>query len=329
VSALAKTRTGIIAHNGFVQLGPRVTVSFHRTLRVPEDGGSYPLPPSFGRLQLYACADYKGSFPESWNQSGSFFIPLYQREALWLGFDGESWHPTALVIGADGVNVITGQPWDAPLAGVPQNYVVVPDQPWLDGIRTRVGLVRQFVAMPLGGGFTLTEQVGRRSAHNGIQLRVHEAKPGRFPDEAPMCSDLGAPLMMRSPSYAMGIGAGGTITQKIYPDTYGFGTWERDGTSSAQIYLINSEQFSSITGEGPPPSTISAADYTKSGFPWFELWDAERGDLGSQSVLEDVKSIGTVAASKGLSRQEPAIHVPKNQIKKVRRSKAPRSRTRQ
>jgi hypothetical protein len=126
----------------------------------------------------------------------------------------------------------------------------------------------------------------------------------------------------------MGIGAGGMITQKIYPDTYGFDTWERDGTSPAQIYIINSEQFSSITGEAPPPSTISAADYTKSGFPWFELWDAERGDLGSQSVLENVKSIGTVAASRDLSRQEPAIHIPKNQIKKIRRSKAPRSRTR-
>jgi hypothetical protein len=126
----------------------------------------------------------------------------------------------------------------------------------------------------------------------------------------------------------MGVGAGGTITQKIYPDTHGFDTWERDGTSPALIYIINSEQFSSITGEAPPPSPISAADYTKSGFPWFELWDAERGDLGSQSVLEDVKSIGTLAASRHPSSQEPAIRIPKNQIKKIPRSKTPRSRTR-
>ena len=267
--------------------------------------------------------------PNSWTQSNSFFIPLYQREALWLGFDGESWHPTALVVGADGVNVITGQPWDAPLAGAPQNYVVVPDQPWLDGIRTRIGLVRQFVAMPLGRGFTLAEQVGQRSAHNGIQLRVHEAKPGRFPDEAPVRSNLDAPLMMRSPIHsAMGIGAGGTIVQKIYPDLYGFDTWESDGPPPAQIYIVNTEQFSWITGEAPPPPTISAADYTKRGFPWLELWDAERGDLGSQSVLEHVKSIGAIGTSSNdLSSPEPAIHIPKNQIKKIRRPKAPRPRT--
>jgi hypothetical protein len=32
--------------------------------------------------------------------------------------------------------------------------VVCPDQPWLDGINAGDGYIRQFVAMPLGMGYT-------------------------------------------------------------------------------------------------------------------------------------------------------------------------------
>jgi hypothetical protein len=324
MSAAVRSRSRVVVHDGGIRFGRWLAVCFHRTLRVPDDGGSYPLPPTFGRFPLYPCANYQDRVPNTWGRSASFFIPAYQSEALWLGFDGESWHPAALVIGADGVNVITGEPWNAPLAGTPQNYVVVPDQPWLDGIKTRVGLVRQFVAMPLGEGFTLTEQLRRRNMNQGIQLRAHEAKPGRFPDQAPpRGADFDQPRIMRSATFGatMGIGAGGNIVQKIYPDRYGLDCWESNGTARVQVYIVNSAQFSSITGQPPPPPMISAADYTRIGLPWFKLWDAEFGDLGSQSILEGVKSIGNIAASRGLSSGDPTVHIPENQIKEIRPSR--------
>lgn len=312
----------VLANSGCIQIGRRVTVSFHRTLRVPDDGGSYPLPPSFGRLPIYECAAHRCRLPKAWDRPDDFFIPLHQREALWLGFDGEPWHPSALLIGADGVNVITGESWDGPLSGSPQNYVVVPDQPWLDGIRTSGGLVRQFVAMPLGHGFTVMEQLRTTPGQMGIQLRVHEAEAGRFPDEAPPANAELDPSMTidvqrREPT--LGIGAGGAIVQKIYPDPYGTDGWESDETARARVHIVNSAQFTSITGVAPPPSVISAIDYTKRGLPWFELWDEERGDVGSQAVLEELKSIDTVAKSAGLDQQEPTVHIPEHQLKKIRR----------
>ena len=36
-----------------------------------------------------------------------------------------------------------------------QNYCVLPKQPWLDGINYGDGYIRQFVAMPLGKGYTV------------------------------------------------------------------------------------------------------------------------------------------------------------------------------
>ena len=42
-----------------------------------------------------------------------------------------------------------------------QNYLAIPKQPWLDGINAGDGYVRQFVAMPLGKGYTIEAQVNK------------------------------------------------------------------------------------------------------------------------------------------------------------------------
>jgi hypothetical protein len=37
--------------------------------------------------------------------------------------------------------------------------MVSPEQPWLDGFAIEKGVIRQFVAMPLGDGYSVEEQV--------------------------------------------------------------------------------------------------------------------------------------------------------------------------
>ena len=272
------------------------------------------MPPGLGRLPIYASLDYRDRVPHRWARPGSFFIPLYQREALWLGLEGAKWHPGVVVVGADGVNVLTGEPWTRPLSATPQNYVVVPVQPWLDGIRTRAGSVRQFLAMPLGSGYTILEQLAEPDAEPGLQLRAYRPKPGRFPDEPPARRADDRPLTaMRSavPPSSLGIGAGGAITQKIYPDPYGIETWESSHCALVSIHIVNSEQFFEITGSAPPPTPISAATYSKLGLPWFELWDHESGDLGAAAALSRVRTVG--------SNDEPSVEIDPAQIRRLRR----------
>lgn len=75
-----------------------------------------------------------------------------------------------------------------------QDYVVPGKQPWLDGICTEPGVVRQvritlplvvfkvlrnsislqFVAMPLGQGYTVEEQLTGEATHGGIQFDLFE-----------------------------------------------------------------------------------------------------------------------------------------------------------
>ncbi|MGH9227016.1 MAG: hypothetical protein ACRD2W_25295, partial [Acidimicrobiales bacterium] len=98
-------------------------------------------------------------------------IPLRQGEALWLAFGGEDWHPNAVQVAVGGVNAVSGQPFEAGLSDDPQNYLVTPEQPWLDGIKTGDGVVRQLVAAPLGSGVTVEGQVTGEESTGGIQLR--------------------------------------------------------------------------------------------------------------------------------------------------------------
>ena len=52
-----------------------------------------------------------------------------------------------------------------------QNYCALPKQLWLDGINCGDGYVRQFVAMPLGKGYTV--EVERNSTtFNNMMLRA-------------------------------------------------------------------------------------------------------------------------------------------------------------
>ena len=75
-------------------------------------------------------------------------MPMDQSEALWISFSAS--YPFAVKIAAEKINAVSGAAWTAELHSEPQDDVVVPGQPWLDGFSVGAGLIRQFVAMPLG-----------------------------------------------------------------------------------------------------------------------------------------------------------------------------------
>ena len=71
-------------------------------------------------------------------------------------------------VAAGKIDAVTGEPWTNDLSEQPQNYLAVPDQPWLDGFCVGKGLIRQFVAMPLGEGYTAEEQLTGEARHGGL-----------------------------------------------------------------------------------------------------------------------------------------------------------------
>jgi hypothetical protein len=256
----------------------RFSFRLERTLRVPDDGRRYPLPPAFGPFPVYRSAS-------------KLVVPMRQWEALWISFDAAPWKPNAVQVASGGVNVLTGEKFAPRLKARPQNYIVCPDQPWLDGFKTEPGVVRQFVAAPLGQGVTVEEQL-TGAGEGGLAIRVFEPKPGVFPDRKPRGAPSSMLVLESVAGMEMGLGAGGAIEQNVYPDPHGIGTWDPANRAEVEIALLNSEMFRELTGHDPPPSPISAADYSRLGFPWFRIYDEGLGDTGPAPAMRGVRSLG-------------------------------------
>jgi hypothetical protein len=308
-----------------LRIGERFSVAFQRTLRIPDDSRTYPLPPGLGRFPLYRVADFATRVPLEWQERGGVFIPIYQREALWLAFNAASWKPNAVKIALGGINAISGGHEGGRLSADPQDYLVCPEQPWLDGIHTGAGSIRQFVAMPLGLGYTVEASLTGAERLGGLQITVFEPKPGKFSDIPPSAPAAGpdrrAGLRPGSiAAQAMGIGAGGEMKQKIYPDPYGIDVWDQETYGRVFVHLLNSVQFAEITGIEPPPTPIDVQTYTAYGLPWFDLYDEAKGDVAPSERLARVKTIAERETERrGVVKADDSADVRESQVQKLRR----------
>lgn len=303
-----------------IRIGERFSVFFQRTLRVPDDGKTYPLPPGLGEFPIHKVEDYVGRVPEEWLDRGGVFIPLYQREALWLGFEAAYWKPNAVKVSLGNVNAVTGANWDKTLHSDPQDYLVCPPQPWLDGIKTGSGVVRQFVATPLGLEDSIESQLTGVEI-GGLQIHVFEPHAGIFPDQAPPRT-LPKVFQTESVSSSMAVGAGGEIQQKIYPDPHGLETWDLENSGSVWVHILNSRLYQDVTGLEPPPTPVDARAYTQHGFPWFEIYDEKFGDLTPTQRLTEVKTLREKQAERGVSSDatNESIEVQSGQVHRIRPS---------
>ena len=269
-------------------------ISFQRTLRIPDDNRAYSLPPGLGRFPLNLVDDYADSVPANWGAHGGVFLPMYQAEALWLDFDGS--YPMAVKVAAGKINAVTGEGWENELSSRPQDYVVIPEQPWLDGFSVMEGMIRQFVAMPLGEGFTAEEQLTGEAEHGGLQIVVYPMKASLYEAENEEVGLVAyGPPPVYSPPREMGLAPGGLMRQEIYEDEYGFGAWDTSVRSRCFVHILNSVQFFDVTGARPPSKPPTAREYTAAGLPWFDYYG---GDLKALEGAQKLAGLDSVAAKK-------------------------------
>ena len=310
--------------------GKGFSLNFQRTLRIPDDGTTYPLPPGLGTFPVCRVEDYKERVPTAWAEHGGVFIPMYQREALWINFHPRYWKPNAVKIAIGKVNAVSGKSWDEKLHPEENDYLVCPPQPWLDGINAGEGYIRQFVAMPLGMGYTVEAQVTGEEKFGGIQILVYEPKPGKFPDQPPppalaRVSDgvfyATASVAYRAIGSAeLGLAAGGKMRQKIYPDPHGIDTWDQENYGRVYVHIVNSMMYREITGKEPPPTPVTAQMYTDYGLPWFDLYDDKLGDISAPHALKKVKSVKEKDEEKGFKSQQDdePVEIPEDKVIKYK-----------
>ena len=121
---------------------------------------------------------------------------------MWINFNSRSQFAIKIYLG--GVNAVSGEPMIENAATQLrrqklkadgksiQDYVVTPKQKWLDGIASAAGVVRQFVSMPMGSGYSVEAQVTGQELAGGLQFeitpRVHRVP--RSPKEGTKCIQI-------------------------------------------------------------------------------------------------------------------------------------------
>ncbi|KAK5171183.1 uncharacterized protein LTR77_004327 [Saxophila tyrrhenica] len=170
-------------HTDYVQ---QLTISFQRTLRVGESAKDKTLP-GLGTLQVYSTKAHEGRFPKDADGEESYFIAMYQREAMWINFSSKE--PFLVRILTDGRNVISGAPADE--RGKRYNlrskeekthdHIVTGEQSWVGGITKAGGKVRQFVARPLNDSYVVNAPVTGEEVAAGHVLRFEITPSNVFP----------------------------------------------------------------------------------------------------------------------------------------------------
>lgn len=201
------------------------TISFERTLRAPDrnresDG---PLP----ALGLFPVTLLKRT-------PLTVGIPIYRREAMRIALESHR-RPNAVMIGDGGLNAITGQKWTGELRQRPQNYLVCPGQPWIDGFEA-------------GSTLHLVVFEGRED------LKQIRHRPGAGSDSRP-------------PEAAPG--------ERVYRDPHGKRMWDVDRSGTLEVELIPVAGYQERTGAPPPATPVDAKAYASAGLPWLPSYDEE------------------------------------------------------
>lgn len=272
------------------------SIELQRTLRIPDDGKNYPLPPGLGRFPLRHLDDFAERLPAAWRDRGGVVTPVHQAEALWLNFFagyGETGvaYPCAIKIATGKINAVSGEEWCGHLNRDPQDYMVIPTQPWLDGYCVEKGVIRQFVAMPLGAGYSVEEQLTGKALHGGLQIMVWPMKAERYRQLMDMERGRIYSSEAISDAGGMGLAPGGRMRQEIYDDRYGLDAWDQRHPSRCFVTIANSAQWMAITGERPPSEPPTAAEYTEHGLPWFDYYDADAAAIAGAERLGMLKSV--------------------------------------
>ena len=253
-----------------------VKIDFQRTLRLPDNGETHNLQPGLGSFPLRHIEDFDLGYNNHLKKRGGVIMPMFQADAVWINFDsinitGEEDYPIAVKIGTGKVCAVSGDDWISSLNRNPQDYIVVPDQPWIDGYNVGKDVVKQFIAAPLGQGYTVEEQLKSGTTTGGIQIQVFPMKrefydllntPVSFNAE----EKLMAPMMScAEPIQEMGLAAGGSMHQEIYEDPHEFDAWDLRQTERCFVTLANAEQWIEITDEEPPINPFTAQEYNYAG----------------------------------------------------------------
>jgi hypothetical protein len=273
-----------------------LAIKFQRTMRIPDDGKTYPLPTDLGQLPLRSVDDFSQTAPGAWMEKGGVIMPLARSEALWIWFSSR--YRFAVKIGAGKFNMLSGEPWSPDLRRRPQNYLVAPGPPWSENNE----VLRRYAAMPLDAFDSADCPLGAAAEAGGIHFQIapmcaesHYREEGAFflPPTikdffmkiifAPMISAQLSEIARRHEPWELEHLTAESIepvldhaaNQEILEDPYDFAEWDQSQTVRCFVHSSSSSVWQHITGANPPLPPLTAKDYKEASIPWFSDYQGD------------------------------------------------------
>lgn len=221
---------------------------------------------------------------------------------MWLNFRTSS--SFAIKVAAGKINAVSGEPWRPGLHRAPQDYLVTPEQPWLDGFAIEPGILRQFVAMELGEGYTVESQLTGEEQWGGFQIQVIPLKPAawekwhRLRQGRISMFEMASSEMMSLSECSMGLAAGGRMNQVIHPDRFSLDDWDVAAADRVFVSLLHARDWKRITGEDAPELPPTAQDYARAGLPWYQHYGRDQDALPGSDRLAAVHSVAALFKDK-------------------------------
>ena len=88
------------------------------------------------------------------------------------------------------------------------------------------------------------------------------------------------------------------MRQEVYADDRPLADYDEDGARRVFVHLCSAAQWTAITGEVPPSTSVDRDAYVEAGLPWFDYYDADAQDLAPSKILSNVKSVGKKLGTK-------------------------------
>ncbi|KAK5996409.1 Uba52-like protein [Cladobotryum mycophilum] len=153
-------------------------ISFHRTVRVPDNSSMNELPPSLGQFPLFSVNCYTEKLPNSMSRRGGLFFPMYRKSSREkngrpCGFNFDSCKRYAIKILVGGINVVSSEPVIETAATALRRRDLPKSRKKMVGcIAVEPGKVRQFVSMPMGTGYSVEAQIMGDETTGGMQFEI-------------------------------------------------------------------------------------------------------------------------------------------------------------
>jgi hypothetical protein len=171
-------------------------------------------------------------------------------------------------------------------------------------------VIRQFVAMPLGEGYTAEEQITGAAEFGGIQIQAFPMKAARYEKlrrswrDLHMLEDFSCELATSSMAprmsvqRSMGLAPGGRMRQQSTKTSSAPTPGSSMPPARCFVTILNSADWQAVTGEAPPTRPPTSREYSRAGLPWFDYY-ADRRALAGSTTLGRLKSVFTLGRQKG------------------------------